>query len=212
MSKREIRRDSLPCGFTLVELLVVIAIIAMLAALAIPALSNALESARRVGCTSNLRQLSVALLMYTHDNRDRFPRSGGNGHVLDSPSYVTALQNYLGNGDSVFICPSKRRLVNAVDASKYVYLKHKLDPVNPAWAHWNLRRTWDRRADSLLAFYDWGNGLSSIRPVHLPTSPRNPTPRGYLGVLLSGRVVHFNEVEVVYPDENNWNYIGGGFP
>jgi len=60
-------------GFTLIELLVVIAIIAILAALLLPALSRAKESACRVKCTGTLKQLELAAKVYVDENRNRLP-------------------------------------------------------------------------------------------------------------------------------------------
>src|SRR5712672_243936 len=101
-------------GFTLIELLMIIAIIGILAALLLPALSRAKENGRRIACVNNLRQVNLAIRLYSDDCGDSLP-------ILPDPDpypngvgayYKQLVKGYLGltgpasPDEKVFICPS----------------------------------------------------------------------------------------------------------
>jgi len=92
-------RSPLKRGFTLIELLVVIAIIAILASILFPVFAKAREKARQTQCTSNVKQLALAIQMYSQDNGSQYPGIDGSG-------WVSKIASYLGSSTQMFQCPS----------------------------------------------------------------------------------------------------------
>jgi prepilin-type N-terminal cleavage/methylation domain-containing protein len=99
-------------AFSLVELLVVLAVVAILAALLLPALARAKESAKRTVCMSNLRQVNTALRMYADDSADTSPWVGQSTNHILMLCYKELIKSYAGlsatssPGDKLFACPS----------------------------------------------------------------------------------------------------------
>ena len=112
-------------GFTLIELLVVIAVFSLLLAILWPALSQTRQQARRAACAANLRQVGVAIRLYSQDFDDRIPYGPGGRPVTGSNFYTVTgnvtsllsledgdpvglgllLKDYVAHQPMVFFCP-----------------------------------------------------------------------------------------------------------
>ena len=126
-------------GFTLIELLVVIAIIAILAAILFPVFAQARAKARQTACLSNVKQLTLGVMMYTQDADEVFPMGitapGGNGAAPGSSRWYQDIAPYTKN-TVIQNCPSQDEQVDPPNTSNGTYygLNRSIGRINSASA------------------------------------------------------------------------------
>ena len=107
-------------GFTLIELIVTVTIIAILVSISVTTINRVRESARKVACASNLRQLGMAILAYANSNKNAFPQYN-NSDCYGWPyifgdwgtgywgRYTDFYASYLPGPKNVYFCPDALR-------------------------------------------------------------------------------------------------------
>ncbi|HSV73162.1 MAG TPA: type II secretion system protein [Chthonomonadales bacterium] len=125
-------------AFALIELLVVIAIVAILATMIFPVFARAREAARQATCASNLRQIGMALHLYTQDYDDMFPNNndpflwmGRRWRWLlktyiayagqRDPNAPSDPNRSVNNNPGILICPSDFTATQQWDHTSYAY-------------------------------------------------------------------------------------------
>jgi len=180
-------------GFTLIELLVVIAIIAILAAILFPVFAKVREKARQTTCTSNEKQIGLAILQYVQDYDEtyplvRFPNPAG--AATQYTEWPVVVQPYIKSGNTrdnltnlyshppatgmvhgVWTCPSQPDpdQMNNYKVREDLFRGDYCTPGQTTWAGTcdsGTLNTVDKPAQKILLYESGSNGLAG--------NPANP--------------------------------------
>ena len=202
-------------SFTLIELLVVIAIIAILAAMLLPALRNAVEKSKQIACQNNLKQLNTTVIGYSDDYSDwilpsLFVTKTGPGGIYWTRMLFTADYLDLMKGRNVWMgqyiqCPSEDLRGNKKRGEKqWNFADYALN----LYLHRYNKRSPDVNVSSILP---WQKRTSIRNPSARGSASeaRNPTTSAYYAGLPSQESVVDSHYTPRHHHGANWSFLDG---
>lgn len=198
-----LRKASVSKAFTLIELIVVVTIIGIICAVLLPAIASVRKQAQRVGCLNDMRQLGLATLAYTRDNRGSLPPSQIKGEAYppwglspgthynwSDPMLAGAFLDLSGwsggvtknRNNTILLCPADRRPAQSGIIFSTFGMNYSYAPFINNLGEWgNVRKAvqFDRAPSRVLVIEAnesrWFPGWGTPVEMYMSTKPSNYT-------------------------------------